>query len=59
MDERKEIEEEHFIEVNRKLTRKEVKDFVKIIAQLQPIPGSSINVDYEKRRMIDSLLELL
>lgn len=59
MDERKEIEEDSIIEVSRKLTRVEVKDFVKILAQLQPIPGSSINVDYEKRRMIDSLLELL
>ena len=59
MDERKEIEEESFIEVSRKLTRKEVMDFIKILSNLQPIPSSSMNIDYEKRYMIEKLLELL
>lgn len=57
MDERKEIES--VPETKRKLTRPEVKDFIQILANLQPIQGSSINVDYEKRRMIEKLLELL
>ena len=59
MDERKEIQKDSLIEVSRKLTRKEVIYFIKTLSNLQPIPNSTMTVEYQKTNIIEILLELL